>query len=119
MRSYILAVALSMMLAAVYVFQNSSEITVSFLMFSRVFPQGVWEAVLFSCGAVLMWIFSIFASLELRSSFRAKLKERDDQIAKLEEEKKSILNAFGRMPSADITAAPIETHTEETDGTVD
>lgn len=98
MRSYALAIAASMLLAAIYVFQNDAgEVTVRFLIFERVFPQGVWEVLLFSVGAVVMWVFSILASLELRASYRGKIKERDKKIQTLEDEKSSLLGAISKM----------------------
>jgi uncharacterized integral membrane protein len=95
--TYILAIAFSVLLSAVYAFQNAADVYVKFLMFERSFPQGVWEALLFSAGVLLMWIFSIVASLEVRSKYKAKIKERDVKIAALEEEKKSLLSAFNNL----------------------
>lgn len=99
MRSYALAIAASMLLAAIYVFQNVGEVTVRFFMFEHVFPQGVWEVLLFSVGAVIMWVFSLFASLELRAKYRSQIKDRDKKITALEEEKSSLLSAIGRVGS--------------------
>lgn len=99
MRSYALAIAASMLLSAIYVFQNVGEVTVRFFVFEHVFPQGVWEVLLFSVGAVIMWIFSIFASLELRAKYRSQIKDRDKKITSLEEEKTSLLAAIGRVGS--------------------
>jgi uncharacterized integral membrane protein len=95
--SYVLAIAFSILLSAVYAFQNAGDIYVKFLVFERTFPQGVWEALLFSAGVLLMWIFSIFASLEGRAKYRGMIKERDLKIANLEEEKKSLLAAFNNI----------------------
>lgn len=97
MRSYALAITASMLLSAIYVFQNVGDVTVRFFIFEHVFPQGVWEALLFSAGAVLMWFFSIFASLELRVGYRSQIKDRDKKIKVLEEEKASLLAAIGRV----------------------
>ncbi|MDL2264576.1 LapA family protein [Synergistaceae bacterium OttesenSCG-928-I11] len=105
MRSYILAVAVSMLLAAVYTFQNTSEITVHFLVFQRAFPQGVWEVILFSIGAVLMWFFSILASIETHTTYRKEMREREKRISELEEERSSLLNAFKHLPYANEPAA--------------
>jgi uncharacterized integral membrane protein len=104
MRSYILAIAVSMLLAAVYAFQNTSEIAVRFLMFERLLPQGVWEIILFSLGAVIMWFFSILASVEIHSAHRSQVNERDKKIAALEEEKSSLLNAFKYLPQSVMVA---------------
>lgn len=108
MKSYALAMAVSMFLAAIYAFQNTTTITVQFLMFAREVPQGLWEVLLFSSGLVLMWLFSILASLELRSNHRAQIKERDEKIALLEEEKSSLLAAFKHMPSSPEVFLPAE-----------
>lgn len=80
------------------------EVTVTFLMFKKTFPQGVWEVILFSFGAVLMWIFSIFASIEAHSGTSKKIKERDKRIRELEEEKHSLLSAFKHMTPLDDVA---------------
>lgn len=100
MRSYILAVAVSMLLAALYAFQNQREILVSFLSFERSLPQGIWEVIIFSIGAVLMWFFSILASLELRSAHKAKIKEMEKRLAELQNEKESMLNVFKHLPDS-------------------
>lgn len=116
MKSYILAVALSVMLAAVYAFQNMADITVRFIVFQRNFPQGVWEVILFSFGALLMWFFSLLGSLEESSKHRRLIKEKDEKIASLEDEKASLLNAFKHLPQTgtghDLVLtpeAPVET----------
>jgi hypothetical protein len=88
------------MLSAVYVFQNAGDIYVTFLIFERRFPQGVWEVILFSSGVILMWIFSIFASIEANMRHRSKMKEKEERIARLEEEKKSLLSAFNNISQA-------------------
>ena len=107
MRSYILAVAVAMLLSAVYAFQNATEITVQFLMFSRKFPQGVWEVIVFSVGAFLMWFFSVIASVEIHTKHTKQLKERDKRIVELEDEKKSLLTAFNHIaPGTDPLAKP-------------
>ena len=97
MRSYILAIAIAVMLSAVYVSKNLGEIYVTFLIFEKRFPQGVWEVILFSSGVILMWIFSIFASIETNMRHKAKMKEKEDKIAQLDEEKKSLLSAFNNI----------------------
>lgn len=94
MRSFVLSIAIAMLLSAVYVFQNPGDITVRFMMFERVFPQGIWVVVVFSAGAILMWLFSLFASLEQRAKYRKKIAERDQKIKQLDEEKAAILEAL-------------------------
>lgn len=54
MKSYILAIAITMFLSALYAFQNIGDVTVKFFVFERTFPQGVWDVLLFASGAVLM-----------------------------------------------------------------
>ena len=56
-------------------------------------PQGVWEVVLFSTGAAVMWFFSLFSVFEVRSKLKKQLKEKDEKIAALEQEKKAILDS--------------------------
>ena len=94
MKSYALAIALSMLISAIYAIQNTQEITVRFLFFEGVYAQGLWEVILFSAGAVLMWFFSLLALLEVRSKYRGQIRERDKKIASLEEERNSLLLAF-------------------------
>lgn len=40
MKSYTLAVALAMLLSALYAFQNPGDVTVRFLLYERTVPQG-------------------------------------------------------------------------------
>jgi uncharacterized membrane protein YciS (DUF1049 family) len=103
MSSYIVAIALAVLTAAVYACQNLSAITVRFLNFEMSFQQGVWEAIVFSAGVLLMWIFSIFALIESSFKNRSKIKERDAKIASLEEERKSLLSAINNIaPNASV-----------------
>lgn len=108
MRSYALAIAFSVLLAAVYAFQNPGDVTVRFLVWTREVPQGVWEAAVFAGGCVLMWVVSLSAFLELRTSYRSRFKEQDMKIKKLEEERISILRAISGgdqpKPSHDNTS---------------
>ena len=103
MRSYALAIAFSVLLAAVYAFQNPGDVTVRFLLWTRDVPQGIWEAAVFAGGCVLMWVVSISAFLELRTSYRGRFKDQDIKIKKLEEERISILRAIsgGDQPKPD------------------
>lgn len=57
MKSYALAITLSMLISAIYAIQNTQEITVRFLFFEGVYAQGVVGGHSFSAGAVLMWFF--------------------------------------------------------------
>lgn len=94
MRSYVLAIATTMFLSALYAFQNLGDVTVRFLIFEWVFPQGVWDVMLFACGAVLMWIFSIFSGAEIRGKYKKMIKEKDEKISALEREKVTLLETL-------------------------
>ena len=93
MKSYVLAIVLTMFLSALFAFQNIGDVTVKFVFWQWTLPQGVWEVVLFSTGAAVMWFFSLFSVFEVRSKFKKQLKEKDDKIAALEQEKKAILDS--------------------------
>lgn len=106
MRSYILAIVLTMFLSALFAFQNIGDVTVKFLFFEWTMPQGVWEVVLFSSGAALMWFFSLFSVFEVRSKLKKELKERDDKISSLEQEKKAIIESLAARPQTVQETAP-------------
>lgn len=97
MKSYILAIAAAMFISAIYVFQNTGDVSIRFLFFEGNYQQGVWDVMLFSAGVLLMWIFSIFSSLETRSKYRSQIKSLEKKISTIEEEKNSLLGAFKRM----------------------
>ena len=107
MKSYILAIVLTMFLSALFAFQNIGDVTVRFLFFEWTLPQGVWEVVLFSSGAAIMWFFSLFSVFEVRSKYKKELKLKDEKIASLEQEKKSILESLTMR-----TQAPAESEKE-------
>ena len=65
LKSYILAIVLTMFLSALFAFQNIGDVTIRFLIFEWTLPQGVWEVVLFSSGAAIMWFFSLFSVFEV------------------------------------------------------
>lgn len=94
MKSYILAIAVTMFLSALYAFQNIGDVTVRFLVFEWVFPQGVWDVMIFACGAVLMWIFSIFSGFETKGKYKKIIREKDEKIAALEKEKVTLLESL-------------------------
>ena len=96
MKSYTLAVALAMLLSALYAFQNPGDVTVRFLLYDRTVPQGLWEVLLFSSGAVLMWVFSLAALLEVRKKYRGQIKALEKRAEGLAEERKSLLAALQR-----------------------
>lgn len=87
MKSYILAITVTMFLSALFAFQNIGDVTVRFLIFEWVLPQGVWEVLVFCAGAAIMWIFSIFSMFEVRGKYKKELKAKDEKIAAVEREK--------------------------------
>jgi putative membrane protein len=112
MKSYILAIAFAMFISALYAFQNVGDVSVRFLIFEKVFPQGVWEVLLFCSGAILMWIFSIFSQMESRGKYKKLLKEKDEKIAVAEKEKSALLESisaskqYGRVEEPAVAATP-------------
>ncbi|MDO4987509.1 MAG: LapA family protein [Synergistes sp.] len=103
MKSYFLAIVTTMFLSALFAYQNIGDVTVRFLLFEKTMPQGVWEVVLFCAGAAVMWFFSIFSGLEIRSKYIKKIEEKDAKIAALEQEKKDIL-AAAAFNKSEVTA---------------
>lgn len=103
LKSYILAIVFTMFLSALFAYQNIGEVTVRFLFFEWTLPQGVWEVILFSSGAAVMWFFSLFSVFEVRSKYKKELKLKDEKITSLEQEKKTFLET---LASARQTAAP-------------
>ena len=107
MKSYILAITVTMFLSALFAFQNIGDVTVRFMFIEWIFPQGVWEVMLFCVGAAVMWIFSIFSMFEVRGKYKKELKAKDDKISSLEQEKKMILDSISAarvsVPQADNT----------------
>ncbi len=94
MKSYALAIALAMLLAAVYAFQNTGEVLVRFLMWEVSLPQGIWEIMLFAAGGVLMWMVSLFAMMESRSKYTRQIKEKESRVKELENERSSLMDAI-------------------------
>ncbi|MDR1965866.1 MAG: lipopolysaccharide assembly protein LapA domain-containing protein [Synergistaceae bacterium] len=97
MKSYLLGIIVVMVMSMAYAVQNDAEITVRFFVFQKSFPQGLWEGVLFSASAVIMWFFSVFASIELYSANKKKTKELSKRIEDLESEKKTIFAALQQL----------------------
>ena len=106
LKSYILAIVLTMFLSALFAFQNIGDVTIRFLIFEWTLPQGVWEVVLFSSGAAIMWFFSLFSVFEVRSKYKKELKQKDEKIAALEQEKKTILDSFVAKTQAASESRP-------------
>ena len=125
MRSYALAVGLAMLISAVFAFQNTGEITVNFLIWTRQVPQGIWEVAVFAGGCVLMWLVSMSAALESRGKYKKQIRELDGKMKKLEEERTSLLNALnatsnvtsyveeGKENCIVLPSEPLETVKEE------
>lgn len=104
MKSYLLAIVLTMLLSALFAFQNIGEVTVRFLFFERTMPQGVWEVVLFSLGAAIMWFFSLFSVFEVSSKYKKELKQKNERIAALEQEKKALMDSLTANAKAQAMA---------------
>lgn len=111
MKSYILAIAITMFLSALYAFQNIDYVTVRFLVFERMLPQGVWDVLLFASGTVLMWIFSLFSVAETRGKYKKIIKEKDAKITAIEKDKSSLLESFSasrrHYEETSVTPAPV------------
>lgn len=108
MKSYMLAVALAMLVAAGFVFQNPGMVTVHFLVWSKELPQGVWEVVLFAAGAVLMWGVSLIAMMEERNRYRREIRDLDRRVTELREERDSLVNALNSFgPAAETLGRQI------------
>ena len=123
MKSYILAITITMFLSALFAFQNIGDVTVRFLIFEWVFPQGVWEVLVFCSGAAIMWIFSIFSMFEVRGKYKKELKAKDERIATVETEKKTILEsvvaARNTVHSSDDAYTKQDLEEKELSGTVE
>lgn len=94
MKSYVLAITITMFLSALFAFQNIGDVTVKFLTFERTFPQGVWEVFVFCAGAAIMWVFSIFSIFEVKGKHKENLKKSEEKIAALEKENKKLLDTI-------------------------
>lgn len=108
MKSYILAITVTMFLSALFAFQNIGDVTVRFLIFEWVFPQGVWEVLVFCAGAAIMWVFSIFSVFEVRGKYKHELKAKDEKILSLENEKKTILGSISAKVAQDAASVKPE-----------
>lgn len=117
MKSYVLAIALAMLVAAGFVFQNPGIVTVHFLIWTRELPQGVWEVVLFAAGGILMWGVSLVAMMEVRNKYRREIRTRDRRVQELQEERDSLVSALNSIGPATTTVeggeVPLLTELEE------
>lgn len=109
MKSTMLAIIVTMVISAIYSVQNIGTVTIRFLIFKWSFPQGVWDIVLFCSGAVMMWLFSLLASREVRNKYKCEVKELKEKLESMEQDKKdliaSIATAKTMQDSGDISCA--------------
>jgi uncharacterized integral membrane protein len=108
MKSYALAVALAMLAAAGYAFQNDGQITVRLLLWSRDVPQGLWEVLLFAAGGVLMWLIALAAQFETKVGHKKTLRELQGRIDELEKERQSLLAALAGERGSVEAAADVD-----------
>jgi len=115
MKSYFLGIVVAIGLSAVYVTNNTTDVTINFLGFQTSLNQGLWEVFLFGIGAIIMWVLSIGASIESYTAQKKRFKELNKKIEELENEKKSLLAALQNIghPKAAIMPAD-EKHAEPT-----
>ncbi|MDR3331390.1 MAG: LapA family protein [Synergistaceae bacterium] len=105
---YLLVMAVSVLVSAIYSIQNPTDITVRFIVFERTFRQGLWEAGIFSAGVVLMWLFSLIARFSIYSKSRKEIKECNKRILQLEDEKKSLMEVLKQQsPQTDASTASL------------
>jgi len=116
MKSYVVALALGMLLAAFYAVQNSSTVIVKFLMWQWSLHQGIWEVLVFGAGAIMMWIVSFASYLEFKNKYKNDIKELKKRIADLEEEKRSLLQALQHRDTASARDEPVGTEFIENEG---
>lgn len=95
MKSTMLAIVVTMVISALYSVQNIGNITIHFLIFKWSFPQGVWDIVLFCSGAVMMWLFSLLASREVRNKYKRQIKELNEKLESMERDKKELIASIG------------------------
>ncbi|MDR0764730.1 MAG: LapA family protein [Synergistaceae bacterium] len=91
MKSYIVGIAVAMILSAVYALSNTDEITIKFLDLRMTLRQGIWEIIVFALGVLIMWIISLCASMEVYIKNRKKTKELTKRVTQLEDERTSLL----------------------------
>ncbi|WP_029165996.1 LapA family protein [Aminiphilus circumscriptus] len=97
MKSYALAIAIAMLVAAGYAFQNTGDVTVRFLIWERQIPQGIWEILLFAAGGILMWFVSLVALLEVRSGLKREIRDLQKRNEALSEERTALLTALASL----------------------
>lgn len=115
MKSYALAIAVAMLVAAGYAFQNTGDVTVRFLIWERQIPQGVWEVLLFAAGGILMWFVSLFALLEVRGGLKREIRDLQKRNEALSEERAALLTALSSLKGSERehVAIPVPAPSEE------
>jgi putative membrane protein len=98
-KSYALAILLAMLVAAGYAFQNTGDVVVRFIIWEKTLPQGLWDILLFAAGGLLMWIVSLASLVEVRGALRRKIKDQEERIRVLEQEKQQLLDALKTPPA--------------------
>jgi len=99
-KSTMLAIVVTMVISALYSFQNLGNITVRFLLFEWTFPQGVWEITVFCAGAVLMWFFSLLATRETKNKYQKQINELNEKLQLLENDKRDLIAAVAAAKAA-------------------
>lgn len=107
MKSYALAILLAMLVAAGYAFQNTGDVVVRFIIWEKTLPQGLWDILLFAAGGLLMWIVSLASLIEVRGALRRKVKEQDERIKALEQERQQLLEALKGNVASGVQAEPM------------
>lgn len=116
MKSYALAILLAMLVAAGYAFQNTGDVVVRFIIWEKTLPQGLWEILLFAAGGLLMWIVSLASLIEIRGALRRKVKDQEERIRSLEQEKQQLLDALKSNPAAGVQEEPMTAEGESPSG---
>lgn len=88
-----------MLVAAGYAFQNTGDVVVRFMMWEKTLPQGLWDILLFAAGGLLMWIVSLASLVEIRGALQRKIKDQEERIRLLEQEKQQLIEALKKNPA--------------------
>jgi len=100
-----------MLVAAGYAFQNTGDVVVRFLMWEKTLPQGLWDILLFAAGGLLMWIVSLASLVEIRGALQRKIKEQEERVRSLEQEKQQLIEALKKNP---VNEPPVTQSAQET-----
>jgi uncharacterized integral membrane protein len=96
---FITVLLIILILSLVFVLQNSTTI-VSLKFFGWSFPTasiGLLTIIVFFAGFIVMWLISLMFYISSSASYRRKIKERDQTIKKLQQEKESLLKEVGEQ----------------------